>query len=338
VVNITSHIGSTGAIGSISSGPAMRAARRKLLNILLGLVLLLAIYKVTLTSRGAPKRPLLYNTKRPSPLPEPGRASYESTNGAFHKGPYFHYPVSSFIALPTASTIAIPKIQHKFEPEDATARAVREKRLAAVKEALGHSWKGYEEHAWLFDEVAPISGGYRTTIGGWRVSMVDSLDTLWIMGMQAEFEEAVFAAATINFSTTEHLPLNVFETTIRYLGGFLGAYDVSNGKYPVLLEKAKEVGEVIVAPLLCQGRDTHDDRCSMMRLIHPTECQSPVGKRRVSRWLLETLLLQSSDPCLSNSHGCLSSPASLNSSMPFNVSPTGSISNRTLLDCPACGL
>ena len=123
--------------------------------------------------------------------------------------------------------------------------------MAAVREALGHSWKGYEEHAWLFDEVAPISGGYRTTIGGWAASIVDSLDTLWIMGMQAEFEEAVSTAATIDFSTTKHLPLNVFETTIRYLGGFLGAYDVSNGKYPVLLEKAKEVGEVIIAPLLC---------------------------------------------------------------------------------------
>jgi hypothetical protein len=324
----------------------MRAARRKLLNILLGLVLLFAIYNVILTTRGAPKRPLLYNSKRPSPAPKPGRrpeqtphdTSYESTNGAFHKGPYFHYPVSSFIPLPTGSAIAIPKIQHEFEPEDATARAVREKRLAAVREALGHSWKGYEEHAWLFDEVAPISGGYRTTIGGWGASMVDSLDTLWIVGMQAEFEEAVFAAATIDFSTTEHLPLNVFETTIRYLGGFLGAYDVSNGKYPVLLEKAKEVGEVIIPPLLCQDRDTHDDRCSMMHLIHPTECQSPVGKRRASRWLLGTLLLQSSDPCLSNSQGCLSSLASLNSSMPFNASPTGSISNRTLLDCLACGL
>jgi mannosyl-oligosaccharide alpha-1,2-mannosidase len=158
-------------------------------------------------------------------VPEPGRrpeqiphgTSFESTNGAFHKGPYFYYQVSSFIPLPPGSAIAIPKIQHKFEPEDATARAIREKRLAAVREALGHSWKGYEEHAWLFDEVIPISGGYRTTNGGWGASMVDSLDTLWIMSMQAEFEQ---------------LPLNVFETTIRYLGGFLnklrGAMDLTN--------------------------------------------------------------------------------------------------------------
>ena len=45
--------------------------------------------------------------------------------------------------------------------------------------------------------------------------------------------------------TTEADIINVFETTIRYLGGFLGAYDLSDGKYPILLEKAKELGEVL---------------------------------------------------------------------------------------------
>jgi mannosyl-oligosaccharide alpha-1,2-mannosidase len=38
----------------------------------------------------------------------------------------------------------------------------------------------------------------------------------------------------------------LFETTIRYLGGLLGAYDVSGGKYKVLLEKAEELGEVLM--------------------------------------------------------------------------------------------
>ena len=230
----------------------MRAARRKLLNILLGLVLLLAIYNVTLTTRTPPKQSLLRSSRPPSSPAEPRRkidqspvgTTPEPASGHFHQGPYFHYPVSSFIPLPTGSATDIPKIQPNFEPEDDTARKVRETRLAAVKEALQHSWKGYEQNAWLLDEVAPISGGHRTTFGGWAATMVDTLDTLWIASMKTEFEEAVSAVETIDFTTTEHLPLNVFETTIRYLGGFLGAYDVSNGKYPVLLQKAREVGEV----------------------------------------------------------------------------------------------
>lgn len=39
--------------------------------------------------------------------------------------------------------------------------------------------------------------------------------------------------------------INIFETTIRYMGGFLGAYDISDGKYPKLLQKATEVGNLV---------------------------------------------------------------------------------------------
>ena len=63
--------------------------------------------------------------------------------------------------------------------------------------------------------------------------------------MKDEFEEAVNAAKAIDFSTTEEETLNIFETTIRYLGGFLGAYDITNGTYPVLLQKATEVADLL---------------------------------------------------------------------------------------------
>jgi hypothetical protein len=230
----------------------MRAAQRKLLNLFLSLVLLLAIYNLTIGPRAGPKRPPLHGSERPPSVSLPGRKSDQnpsrtpsvSAESAFQAGPYFHYPVSSFIPLPTGSVVHVPKIQYDFESENAAARAARETRLGIVKEALVHSWQGYRKHAWLYDEVAPVSGGHRNTFGGWAATLVDGLDILWITGMHEEFAEAVAAAAKINFNTTEHLPLNVFETTIRYLGGFLGAYDVSDGKYPVLLQKAREVGEV----------------------------------------------------------------------------------------------
>ena len=49
------------------------------------------------------------------------------------------------------------------------------------------------------DEVAPISGGSRTTFGGWAATLVDTLDTLWIMDMKSEFDEAVAAVDTLDF-------------------------------------------------------------------------------------------------------------------------------------------
>jgi mannosyl-oligosaccharide alpha-1,2-mannosidase len=63
------------------------------------------------------------------------------------------------------------------------------------------------------------------------------------MGMKGEFEEAVAAAEDINFSHTELGEINVFETTIRYLGGFLSAFDLSGDVR--LLRKAVEVGEML---------------------------------------------------------------------------------------------
>ena len=40
--------------------------------------------------------------------------------------------------------------------------------------------------------------------------------------------------------------VSLFETTIRYLGGFLAAYELSGKRYPSLLNKAVEVGELLM--------------------------------------------------------------------------------------------
>jgi len=65
------------------------------------------------------------------------------------------------------------------------------------------------------------------------------------MEMYVEFELAVKAVEKIDFNTCTLELVNVFETTIRYLGGLLAAHDLSNGKYPVLLRKAVELGEML---------------------------------------------------------------------------------------------
>lgn len=108
-----------------------------------------------------------------------------------------------------------------------------------------HAWTGYKNHAWAKDEVAPITGGSRDTFGGWAATLVDSLDTLWIMGFHDDFNEAIKTVATLNFTTSTQEELNVFETTIRYLGGFLAAYDLSGSK--ILLRKAVELGDMLYA-------------------------------------------------------------------------------------------
>ncbi|KAK3321264.1 glycoside hydrolase family 47 protein [Cercophora scortea] len=96
---------------------------------------------------------------------------------------------------------------------------------------------------WLWDELAPVSGQGKNTFGGWAATLVDSLDTLWIMDLKEDFYVAAAAAAQLDWANTTETAVNLFETTIRHLGGLLGAYDLSGEK--ALLEKATELGDML---------------------------------------------------------------------------------------------
>lgn len=154
-----------------------------------------------------------------------------------------HYPVRSMRSLPTGRPRTLNRIQVDFPYETTGDRQRRLRRQTAVKAAFQRCWRAYAAHAWLQDEVAPVSGSAKNPFGGWGATLVDSLDTLWIMGMMPEFEEAVAAAANISFETSSLTEINAFETTIRYLGGFLAAYDLSRDER--LLQKAREVGDML---------------------------------------------------------------------------------------------
>ncbi len=170
------------------------------------------------------------------------------SNGQKVFGQYtFHEknPIKEYLRFPSSSPLKLPKVQHEFGTESPEDKTKRLERLAAVKASFEHSWQGYKSHAWMKDELSPLDGGSVQSFGGWAATLVDTLDTLWMMGMKEEFEGAVNAAKDINFNSTSEETLNVFETTIRYLGGFLGAYDLTNGTYPVLLQKATEVADLL---------------------------------------------------------------------------------------------
>ncbi|KAF2799289.1 glycoside hydrolase family 47 protein, partial [Melanomma pulvis-pyrius CBS 109.77] len=159
------------------------------------------------------------------------------------------HPVRSFTNLPNGhKKNALPRVQYGFEKEEDAglySKVMRQRRQAAVKAAFTRCWTSYKERAWLKDELQPVSGGSKTTFGGWAATLVDSLDTLWIMDLRQEFEEAVAAVVDVDFKPDG--VVNMFETTIRYLGGLLAAYDLTECKDHRLLEKAMELGDMIYA-------------------------------------------------------------------------------------------
>lgn len=99
-----------------------------------------------------------------------------------------HFPVTSVIPLPSGTIEAIPTIQKAptTEDEDIEAKTVRRHRLDIVKQEFQRGWSNYKSRAWLKDELAPLSGGARNVFGGWAASLVDALDTLWILGLREE--------------------------------------------------------------------------------------------------------------------------------------------------------
>jgi hypothetical protein len=110
-------------------------------------------------------------------------------------------------------------------------------KMNAVKNAMRHSWMGYKKFAWGQDELRPMSKSGNNWLhqGG---TIVDSLDTLWIMGLKEEFDEGVaWVKTSLSFSGS----VSFFETTIRVLGGLLSAYEFSGDK--ALLDKARDIGD-----------------------------------------------------------------------------------------------
>ncbi|KAF9303089.1 hypothetical protein BGZ74_004346 [Mortierella antarctica] len=136
---------------------------------------------------------------------------------------------------------SLKKIQFDFPEESAKNRELRERRRKLVRAGMAHAWAGYKKHAWGHDEVYPVSGGHKDNFNGWGATMVDSLDTLVIMGFNDEFDEALeWVKTKFDMTKSPTSQLQFFETVIRYLGGLLSAYDLTGEK--VLLDKAEELG------------------------------------------------------------------------------------------------
>ncbi|WCJ42300.1 Mannosyl-oligosaccharide 1 2-alpha-mannosidase MNS2 [Euphorbia peplus] len=118
--------------------------------------------------------------------------------------------------------------------------SISEERRGKVKDAMLHAWSCYEKYAWGHDELQPQTRNGIDSFGGLGATLIDSLDTLFIMGLDEQFQKArEWIANSLDFN--KNYEASVFETTIRVVGGLLSAYDLSGDK--VFLEKARDIGD-----------------------------------------------------------------------------------------------
>lgn len=103
---------------------------------------------------------------------------------------------------------------------------------------MKHSWAGYKNFAWGHDNLKPITQSYSDWFG-LGLTIVDAIDTLYIADMQEEYDEAKrWIESSLKLDVNRDV--NLFETTIRVLGGLLSIYHLSGEDF--YLSKAIELG------------------------------------------------------------------------------------------------
>ena len=112
-----------------------------------------------------------------------------------------------------------------------------------VKAQMAWSWDCYRDRAWGKDEIRPVSGTFsnfplKTHHLG--LSLIEALDTLWVMGLDSRFEDGIAWVKT-HFDADVDGEVSVFETSIRLVGGLLSAH-LASGE-AVLLAKARDLAD-----------------------------------------------------------------------------------------------
>lgn len=130
------------------------------------------------------------------------------------------------------------------EDKDSTARERRDK----VKEMMKHAWDNYVRYAWGKNELKPISKrGHGASIFGnmpLGATILDGLDTLYIMGMKEEFKQArdwIANELDLGSMTSD---VSVFEVNIRFVGGLLSCFALTGDV--VFRDKAQQIADKLL--------------------------------------------------------------------------------------------
>lgn len=126
------------------------------------------------------------------------------------------------------------------QPKSRKLARIRDK----IREMTKFAWDSYAVKAWGFNELKPVSAaGHQPSVLGsaqMGATIVDAMDTLYIMGLKKEFEAArKYVSKELHFLKSS--VVSVFEFTIRYLGSLLTCYTFTRDE--VFLNKAIELAQ-----------------------------------------------------------------------------------------------
>lgn len=153
--------------------------------------------------------------------------------------------LSAIVVLPLACASGARTTPESPAPSAPAARApdaggADTATAARVRRDFLHAWDGYRRYAWGHDDLNPIS----RTPHDWYASPllmtpVDAYDTMRLMGLDAQAADAKQLILN-RLSFDRDMSVQVFEITIRLLGGLLSAYQIDHD--PRFLRLATDLG------------------------------------------------------------------------------------------------
>ena len=156
------------------------------------------------------------------------------TASTTHRARRRRLPSRPLTETPATASVSTPATAATFDDAERAALAER------TRAELLHAWRAYERLAWGHDELRPLSRAPRDWYGeSLLMTPVDSLDTLLLAGLDAEATKA-HQLIVDKLSFDRDLSVQVFEVTIRLLGGLLAGYQMTGD--PRLLTLADDLG------------------------------------------------------------------------------------------------
>ncbi|XP_074660348.1 mannosyl-oligosaccharide 1,2-alpha-mannosidase IA-like [Tubulanus polymorphus] len=129
------------------------------------------------------------------------------------------------------------------EPTDPEMKQRRD----TVRQMMKFAWDGYAKFAWGSNELRSVTKrGHSASVFGataFGATIVDALDTLYIMGLMDEYEKGKEWVKT-SFHFKSGSEVSVFEVNIRFLGGMLSMYALTGDE--IYKGKAIEVADKLL--------------------------------------------------------------------------------------------
>lgn len=144
---------------------------------------------------------------------------------------------------PTNYDIRTIKSSRPLQPPGPPQSDLSRQRQKQIRDSFQLAYEKFVTYAGDHDEIRPTSLGHSDPRNGWGATTVDSMTTLFVMGLEDHLQAAINHTVHTDF-TRSRVPgqhTSVFETNIRYLGGILSTYELTGTNHTELLDKAVDI-------------------------------------------------------------------------------------------------